>query len=195
MSFLITFPLSVPQTDASEEENAAWAQSPYMMSPGSSRMGTIPPSSHGVSHSPWGSIATATDLSDDGMPGANNTIEERFEYVLDCARKVGFETFDSMATQYYASNFDQSSSLAMDQRVSRNRHLPAMLADLRQNSNNWSVWERRGYQDETLKAAEEICAQECRDFRAGADPVTLATVQQKVSLNLLRCNHPQATLC
>lgn len=193
---------------ASSSGSGAWSQSPYLMSPASSRLGTVPPGSSGGGggggigsgggsstpgifassshHSPWGSIGTtATDRSDAAdanmAPTSRSSLEDRFEYVLDCARQVGFDTFDSMAAQYYATNFEPSSSLAMDQRVSRNRHLPALLADLRQNSADWSTWERRGYQDETLKAAEEICAAECRDFRAAADPVTLATVQQKVS--------------
>lgn len=167
----------------------SWENSPAMMSPTSSRTGTVAPQS-AISTSPWGSIATAaTEVSDAGSPHQFSSIEERFEYVLECARRVGFDTFDSMAAQYYGSSFDPCSSLAMDQRLSRNRHLPALLSEIRQKSAQWSVWERRAYQDEALKTAEDICAIECREFRSMQDlgdvnAANLATIQQKVSLFL-----------
>ncbi|OAA69776.1 hypothetical protein ISF_03046 [Cordyceps fumosorosea ARSEF 2679] len=163
----------------------SWENSPAMMSPTSSRTGTVAPQS-AISASPWGSIATAaTEVSDAGSPHQFSSIEERFEYVLECARRVGFDTFDSMAAQYYGSCFDPCSSLAMDQRLSRNRHLPALLAEIRQKSTQWSVWERRAYQDEALKTAEDICAIECREFRSNQDlcdgnAMNLATIQQKL---------------
>lgn len=169
--------------------HTSWENSPAMMSPTSSRTGTVAPQS-AISTSPWGSIATAaTEVSDAGSPHQFSSIEERFEYVLECARRVGFDTFDSMAAQYYGSSFDPCSSLAMDQRLSRNRHLPALLSEIRQKSAQWSVWERRAYQDEALKTAEDICAIECREFRSmqdlgDASAANLATIQQKVSLFL-----------
>ncbi|OAR02076.1 hypothetical protein LLEC1_06722 [Akanthomyces lecanii] len=163
----------------------SWENSPAMMSPTSSRTGTVAPQS-AISTSPWGSIATAaTEVSEAGSPHQFSSIEERFEYVLECARRVGFDTFDSMAAQYYGSSFDPCSSLAMDQRLSRNRHLPALLSEIRQKSAHWSVWERRAYQDEALKTAEDICAIECREFRSmqdlgDANAANLATIQQKL---------------
>lgn len=154
-----------------------------MLSPISSRAGTGPLNTS----SPWGSVATVpTETSEDCTTSQSSSVEDRFEYVLECARRVGFDNFDSMAAQYYASSFDPSSSLAMDQRVSRNRHLPALLSEIHENSTDWSAWERRGYQDEVLKVAETICAAECREFRTWhatiSDPgmVSLATIQQKV---------------
>ncbi len=163
--------------------SASWENSPPILSPESSRAGTLPQHTS----PPCGSIATApTEASEDGVPTQYSSVEARFEYVLECARRVGFDTFDNMAAQYYASSFDPSSSLAMDQRVSRNRHLPALLSEIQERSADWSTWERRGYQDEALKIAENICALECREFRSWhasvADPgmVSLATIQQKV---------------
>ncbi|KAI1195544.1 hypothetical protein F5X97DRAFT_307955 [Nemania serpens] len=91
--------------------------------------------------------------------------EQQFEYILSCAQRVGFDSFDTMATRYYARNFDPSSTLALEQRRSRNRRLPDLLAELRKCSIHWSTWQRRGYQDETLKAAEEICAIEYNEYR------------------------------
>lgn len=155
-----------------EEEADSWNHNPYFLSP---------TDSHIMSSSTWSSNATVpTEVSEDGIPTPYSALEERFAHVLECARRVGFETFDHMASQYYAQNFHAGSSLAMDQKVSRNRHLPAMLADLRRNSATWSVWERQGFQDETLKTAEEIYASECRDFKANGELVTLAAIQQNV---------------
>lgn len=165
--------------------SAPWEGSPSMVSPISSRAGTAP---HNTA-SPWGSVATVpTELSEDCMPNQSSSVEDRFEYVLECARRVGFDNFDTMAAQYYAGGFDPCSSLAMDQRVSRNRHLPALVSEIQENSADWSAWERRGYQDEVLKVAETICAAECREFRTWlgtvAEPgtVSLAIIQQKVHI-------------
>lgn len=195
MSFIgksVEKPEEESQRMGSSHLSASWENSPPVLSPESSRAGTLP--QHTTS--PWGSIATApTEISEDsGVPTQSSSVEDRFEYVLECARRVGFDTFDNMAAQYYASSFEPSSSLAMDQRVSRNRHLPALISEIQEKSAEWSAWERRGYQDETLKIAESICALECREFRSWhanmVDPgaVSLATVQQKVSLYSLPNN-------
>ncbi|KAH6844761.1 hypothetical protein B0I37DRAFT_406399 [Chaetomium sp. MPI-CAGE-AT-0009] len=98
-------------------------------------------------------------------PGPHASLEQRFEYTLSCAQRVGFDSFDAMATQYYARNFDAVSGLALEQRLSLNRRLPELLGELRRCSATWNSWQRRGYQAEILKAAEEICAAECRELR------------------------------
>ncbi|SPQ24143.1 572f3c0a-a4b0-4d84-b773-914d2d4e6420 [Thermothielavioides terrestris] len=107
-----------------------------------------------------------SDLSEESkIPGPHATVEDRFSYVLACARRVGFDwDFDALATQYYAHDFEPGSALALEQRLSRKRRLPTLLAQLRQCSPTWSPGQRRGYQDETLRAAEEICARECIEF-------------------------------
>jgi hypothetical protein len=81
---------------------------------------------------------------------------------------VGFDNFDAMALQYYARNFNAVSALATEQRLSRNRRLPDLLDELRTRSTTWNSWQRRGYQEEILKAAEEICVAECRALRQRA---------------------------
>ncbi|KAI0406435.1 RadR putative transcriptional regulator [Xylaria palmicola] len=109
-----------------------------------------------------------TDLAENpSQAGPFATVEERFEYVLGCAQRVGFDCFDGMATQYYTTNFSPASALALEQRLSRSRRLPGLLAELRKSSSAWSAWQRRGYEDETLKAAEKICAVEYGEFRKG----------------------------
>ncbi|KAK8001765.1 hypothetical protein PG991_013987 [Apiospora marii] len=95
-----------------------------------------------------------------------SSLEERFAHVLRCARQVGFGDFDALALQYYArDDFAPGSDLALEQRRSRRRQLPGLLAELRARSTSWTDWQRRGYQEEMLRAAEELCAGECIALR------------------------------
>ncbi|KAI0454916.1 hypothetical protein F5B21DRAFT_224027 [Xylaria acuta] len=98
-------------------------------------------------------------------PNTHASLEEQFEYVLSCAQRAGFDSFDTMALHYYTRNFNPVSTIALEQHLSRDRRLPELLAELRKQSTNWSEWQRRGYQGETLKAAEEICTMEYDEFR------------------------------
>ncbi|KAI9788274.1 MAG: hypothetical protein M1816_007040 [Peltula sp. TS41687] len=98
------------------------------------------------------------------VPGGDATPEERFEYVLECAQRVGFNSFDASASQYYTVNFSDTSTLFHEQRLSRSRRLPEILAELRRTSETWTPWERRGHQEEILKTAEQIFAAECSKF-------------------------------
>ncbi|KAI0474824.1 hypothetical protein F4859DRAFT_80379 [Xylaria cf. heliscus] len=106
-----------------------------------------------------------TQWQENMLPNTQTTVEEQFEYVLSCAQRVGFDSFDTMALHYYTRNFNPTSTIALEQHLSRNRRLPELLAELRKQSTNWNEWQRRGYQGETLKAAEEICSVEYGDFR------------------------------
>jgi len=97
-------------------------------------------------------------------PNSNASIEGRIEYVLSCAQQAGFDSLDSLVTAYYVREFRQSSTLSVEQRMSRHRRLPQLLAELRQGSTNWSAWERNGYEDEILRAAEDVCGAEYSQF-------------------------------
>jgi hypothetical protein len=116
--------------------------------------------------------------SQDGTPNCGATVEERIEWLLDCARRAGFEGLDDLALQYYTRNFDAKSSLALE--MSRHRYLPTMVAELRRSCGGWSAWQSRGYLDEILKSAEEICAAECaelgRCLAAGASDLSITEI-------------------
>ncbi|KAI0975225.1 hypothetical protein F4678DRAFT_320588 [Xylaria arbuscula] len=109
-------------------------------------------------------VTTPSQAQGNWLSNQQATMEQQFEYVLSCAQRAGFDSFDTMALHYYTRNFNPSSALALEQRLSRNRRLPELLAELRKQSTNWSTLQRRGYQDEILKAAEEICAMEYNVF-------------------------------
>jgi hypothetical protein len=75
------------------------------------------------------------------------SLNDRFEKILDCAEAAGFENFDALVTSYYNASkedFDESSYLANEQRLSRSRRLPKVIADVFEATKNWSVWESRG---------------------------------------------------
>lgn len=73
---------------------------------------------------------------------------------------MGFDSFDSVVTAYYSHNFDGPSPLSTEQRLSRNRHLPKVLADVFDAAKNRRDWERRGLHDEILKQAESVLVSE-----------------------------------
>lgn len=113
------------------------------------------------------------------------SIEESFNFVFKCARKAGFDSFDSMVCQYYTSTFDKSSDLSIEQRESRNHRLPALLANLREHSTTWSTSEHDGYHDEILRSAEKLYLRERRSFEELSEPVSLAAAQSHVSRQIL----------
>jgi hypothetical protein len=91
-------------------------------------------------------------------------VEERLEYVLDCAHQVGFDDFDEIMSAYYTSKFDDGSPLSFDQRQSRNRKLPGLLAAVRKSSATWTNWEKQGYYAELFRAAEVTLQAEFGSF-------------------------------
>ncbi len=85
----------------------------------------------------------------------------RLQYVLDRINRIGFGNFDMVASAYYGGNFGESSPLADEQRISRNRRLPNVLLDIFRAANEWSEWERRGLHEEVLKQTERMLVPEC----------------------------------
>lgn len=96
------------------------------------------------------------------------SINDRFEKILECAEAAGFENFDALVTSYYNTSkedFDESSYLANEQRLSRNRRLPKVIADVYEATKNWSVWESRGFHEEILKTTESMLTSERASMR------------------------------
>ena len=97
-------------------------------------------------------------------PSKDAALHDRFRYVLDCAKNVGFDSFDALVSRYYTADFEDSSGLSNEQRLSRMRRLPGFLAAVHDSSTGWTQWEKKGYQDEILKSAESILSAECSKF-------------------------------
>lgn len=102
------------------------------------------------------SDSTATDMQD----SPKTSPDESFEWILECAQDSGFDSFDAMVTSYYNTSFGESSPLSNEQRLSRNRRLPKVIADIFHAAGKWSDWERRGFHEEILKTAETMLISE-----------------------------------
>jgi len=83
-------------------------------------------------------------------------LDAQLEFILESADVFGLGHFDSLVSAYYCESFAESSVIANNQRLSRNRRLPKVLADIFRSSINWSDWERRGIQEEILKQTEAM---------------------------------------
>lgn len=94
----------------------------------------------------------------------NADLDDRFDFILECVRIVGFSSFDSMVSAYYTVEFSDTSIVSNIQKVSRNRRLPGILAELREKTKTWTPWEAQGYRDEILKSAEDMFVSECYKF-------------------------------
>nr|POE89900.1 transcription factor zeb2 [Quercus suber] len=115
--------------------------------------------------------ASVTEQGSRNMSASStvSTSEAQLEQVLECARQAGFDSLDDFVSAYYATRFDESSTLFFQQRQSRNRHLPGILAEIRQSSRTWTKWERQGYMHEILQSAEAILLNEFRTFANSTD--------------------------
>lgn len=95
---------------------------------------------------------TLHDLGTSVLPA-----EEKITHIMDYARSIGYEDFDSLATEYYTTKFPISSNASTLQRTSRSRNLRGFLDKLHQSTQSWHEYEVHDYQNEVLKAAEGIC--------------------------------------
>lgn len=108
---------------------------------------------------------TASDMRT-RKPAPNASLDERFECIMEQVDAAGFESFDAMATAYYTQAFGESSALADEQRLSRNRRLPKVLSVVYSSAaGGWSDWERKGFEDEILRTAESVLTNEGSDAR------------------------------
>ncbi|KAF2157805.1 hypothetical protein K461DRAFT_290081 [Myriangium duriaei CBS 260.36] len=124
-------------------------------------------------------------------PEKNASMEDRLKYVIDQAKAVGFPNFDDAIIAFYNHTFRESSALFNDQRLSRNRRLPRVLAILRDAAQDWSEWERRGFQEEIIRSAEENLVKEFQSFKAGDK---FADCQSVLNQNNATLNTNSATL-
>ncbi|KAH6604344.1 basic-Leucine zipper transcription factor [Trichoderma cornu-damae] len=90
----------------------------------------------------------------------NASLDERIEGIMEIVQAAGFGSFDALVSAYYCDTFGETSPLANEQRLSRNRRLPKVIDDVFRATKQWSSWERRGFQEEILKTAEAMLTSE-----------------------------------
>lgn len=110
-------------------------------------------------------VGAATPISCDEasrLPSnsAGMDMDERVGSIIMYLETMGFENFDELVRTYYGQNFGEASFLCNEQRLSRNRRLPGVIASLFCAAARWTTWERRGFQEEILKATEAMLTSE-----------------------------------
>ena len=130
-----------------------------------------------------------SDLSytppDLGVPAKQTSLNDRLECVMECVINNGFENFDALVTAYYNGIFAESSPLAYEQRLSRTRRLPKVIADVCHTADQWDSRERRGLQEEIVKTTENLLSSEGDDAQRNFTEciMTLAQTQAQDMTN------------
>lgn len=88
------------------------------------------------------------------VPG--ESLNARFQNIMECVGAMGFESFDDLVTSYYADEFEEASKLFHEQRFSRIRRLPGVFAEILEGARKWEPSERRGLGEEVLREAEAV---------------------------------------
>ncbi|KAG9258282.1 uncharacterized protein F5Z01DRAFT_670929 [Emericellopsis atlantica] len=110
--------------------------------------------------------------------GPHGRIEDRIEHVRQCAVEAGFESLDDVAGQYYTGDFSHDTSISRQQRQSRQKGLPQLLATLRRDAETWSQWEAHGYHRETIQSAGSIAREELEDWDPTSSEVYLDALRR-----------------
>jgi len=142
-----------------------WDQNPVISHISETPLLSDYPTPHFMASSDSQTTAETTNLDSDlveslATPSKYLSLDERLESVLDRTGKLGFAHFDWAVVGYYNHTFDDSSSMANEQRMSRNRRLPAVLADIFSAATQWSDWERRGFYEEIIRMTESLLVSE-----------------------------------
>ncbi|QGI79988.1 hypothetical protein CEK25_006717 [Fusarium fujikuroi] len=58
------------------------------------------------------------------------SLNARFQNIMECVGAMGFESFDDLVTSYYADEFEEASKLFQEQRFSRIRRLTGVFAEI-----------------------------------------------------------------
>ncbi|KAG9255087.1 uncharacterized protein F5Z01DRAFT_686325 [Emericellopsis atlantica] len=111
-------------------------------------------------------LPTASPRSLDAEVGSKSpsSLHRQLLRVVEQATNVGFTSFDQVVEAYYSGKFEVTCRLHQEQKLSRNRRLPQVLAKIRNASRNWSDWERGGFQEQITQATEEILVDEVAAF-------------------------------
>lgn len=115
------------------------------------------------------SVTALLETDDSRVSGAvqstRTDLEDRFGRILDIVEEAGFDSFDSMAAQYYTAKFRENTTPHCAQSLSRSRHLRRLLASLHDSTKDWSSRETQGYREEIIRSAESIYVEELRRFK------------------------------
>lgn len=81
------------------------------------------------------------------------------------ANAVGFDNLDNLFVAYYCASFSGTSPLATQQRLSRQRRLPNVLAEVLKSSERWTQSERQSFHEEIQRAGQALARSETSAVR------------------------------
>lgn len=95
-------------------------------------------------------------------------LEDRFDVILDACKAAGYQSIDSMATEYYTASFSPNSYLAATQSRSRSQDLPELLDNLyaassacdHERQSSWAFNESERFREKILRLATNILIDE-----------------------------------
>lgn len=99
------------------------------------------------------------------------SLNARFQNIMECVGAMGFESFDDLVTSYYADEFEEASKLFHEQRFSRIRRLPGVFAEILEGARRWEPSESRGLGEEVLREAEAVLMLENSGARQSLQPI------------------------
>ncbi|OJJ30101.1 hypothetical protein ASPWEDRAFT_164005 [Aspergillus wentii DTO 134E9] len=106
----------------------------------------------------------------------NESISHHYQYVIDHVKRAGFESFDALVSGYYTLSFTRNSTADRAQKASRAKRLRSVLESLHKHSKEWTKWEARGFQEQTVQAAEGIYVAELGELQLDSDVNIYGTV-------------------
>jgi len=93
-------------------------------------------------------------------PTPHETLESRFERILEIVEEAGFDSIDSMVATYYTAVFPECSAVNRMQSTSRTRGLRSLLSTLSQSYRGWAEREKTAYREEISRGAGEVYSDE-----------------------------------
>ncbi|KAG8358448.1 hypothetical protein FVEN_g3807 [Fusarium venenatum] len=106
------------------------------------------------------------------------SLNARFQNIMECVGAMGFESFDDLVTSYYTDEFEEASKLSHEQRFSRIRRLPGVFAEILEGARRWEPLECRGIGEEVLKESEAVLMLESSDAWQSLQSITDAAIAQ-----------------
>ncbi|KAK2755918.1 hypothetical protein FQN54_005714 [Arachnomyces sp. PD_36] len=149
-----------------QKEVEAWGQDSMILNPTQTPLSRGSPATQPMNPNDYAPNVETLNLNSifpepTAAPGSSLSLDERLETVIEGAAKLGFENFDTLVKDYYTHTFENaSSSIANEQRMSRNRRLPTVLEEIFSAANDWSEWERRGFFEEVVRMTESLLISE-----------------------------------
>jgi hypothetical protein len=96
---------------------------------------------------------------------AGGSIEARMNYILDAAKEAGLQNFDELVAAHYTYSPHAPATTQQDQWLGRDRRPSQFLRNSCKAAEGWCDWERRGFEEEIMRGAEDAMRQELRSFK------------------------------